>query len=46
MSTINLFNKNVFQFLDDLDKIISIDYYSKLISQKKNLYGKSFIIKK
>ena len=45
MSTINIFNKNVFQFLDDLDKIISIDYYSKLISQKKVYIERVLLLK-
>ena len=35
MSLINLFNSNTLNFLDDLDKIINDNYYSKLISEKK-----------
>ena len=35
MSAIELFNKNLVQFLDNLSKILSNDYYSKLIDEKK-----------
>lgn len=36
MSNVDLFNKNLVQFLDNLSKIIGIQYYTELIDKKKN----------
>ena len=35
MSNVDLFNKNLVQFLDNLSKIIGIQYYTELIDKKK-----------
>lgn len=45
MSAVELFNTNLFQFLDNLSKIISIDYYTELIEKKINNMQKILYIK-
>ena len=45
MTAVELFNKNLFKFLDNLSIIISIDYYTKLIEKKKNNMQKILYIK-
>ena len=45
MTAVELFNKNLFKFLDNLSKIISIDYYTELIKKKTNNMQRILYIK-